>query len=134
MLPSEEELLGVPEGICRNSMLRGRMTRTVCATGGPIRHAGLGLPAYVQTTSPIRRYADLLAHWQLKVAAPAYKTWSVQQRLSTLLKPLEATCTPDSKLVKFLFLCSLMDHHKYFTFAMAGMARMKDLHAGISAW
>ncbi len=30
------------------------------------RHAGLGLDAYAQVTSPIRRYSDLLAHWQIK--------------------------------------------------------------------
>lgn len=36
-------------------------------TAMPGAHAGLGLAAYVQVTSPIRRYADLMAHWQLKV-------------------------------------------------------------------
>ena len=32
----------------------------------PARHASLGLEAYTQVTSPIRRYTDLLAHFQLK--------------------------------------------------------------------
>jgi exoribonuclease-2 len=32
----------------------------------PRRHASIGLDAYVQATSPIRRYCDLLAHHQLK--------------------------------------------------------------------
>ena len=32
----------------------------------PGAHAGLGVPEYVQVTSPIRRYHDMLAHWQLK--------------------------------------------------------------------
>jgi exoribonuclease-2 len=32
----------------------------------PIRHASLGLDSYTQVTSPIRRYTDLLAHFQLK--------------------------------------------------------------------
>ncbi|CAI9780120.1 unnamed protein product [Fraxinus pennsylvanica] len=32
----------------------------------PIRHGVLGLPGYVQFTSPIRRYMDLLAHYQVK--------------------------------------------------------------------
>lgn len=67
VMPSEEELAAAPEGICHETMIRSRMTRGVCATGGPLRHAGLGLSAYVQSTSPIRRYGDLLAHWQLKV-------------------------------------------------------------------
>ena len=32
----------------------------------PLRHAGLGLNTYTQATSPIRRYSDLLTHFQLK--------------------------------------------------------------------
>jgi len=32
----------------------------------PARHAGLGLNTYTQVTSPIRRYSDLLAHFQIK--------------------------------------------------------------------
>lgn len=32
----------------------------------PTRHAGLGLDIYTQATSPIRRYTDLLTHFQLK--------------------------------------------------------------------
>jgi exoribonuclease-2 len=32
----------------------------------PVRHAGLGLETYSQVTSPIRRYSDLLAHFQIK--------------------------------------------------------------------
>lgn len=32
----------------------------------PYSHEGLGLPCYVQATSPIRRYGDLCVHRQLK--------------------------------------------------------------------
>jgi exoribonuclease-2 len=32
----------------------------------PNRHASLGLNTYTQVTSPIRRYTDLLTHFQLK--------------------------------------------------------------------
>jgi exoribonuclease-2 len=32
----------------------------------PGPHAGLGLPAYVQATSPLRRYLDLVAHQQIR--------------------------------------------------------------------
>ncbi len=35
-------------------------------TTEPAPHAGLGLPCYTQVTSPLRRYADLLMHRQLK--------------------------------------------------------------------
>jgi len=42
--------------------------RSTLSTDGPASHAGLGLEAYVQSTSPIRRYSDLVAHWQVKAA------------------------------------------------------------------
>ena len=32
----------------------------------PAPHAGLGLPGYVQATSPMRRYLDLAIHQQLR--------------------------------------------------------------------
>lgn len=67
MLPTEEELEAVPYGPCRDVMLRSRMVRSISSTDKPTPHAGLGLPGYVQFTSPIRRYGDMLAHWQLKV-------------------------------------------------------------------
>ena len=49
-------------------MLRSCMTRST-VTSKPERHASLGLPAYVQFTSPIRRYADILAHFQVSLSA-----------------------------------------------------------------
>lgn len=45
--------------------VRNRMTRSIMSTAAGTPHAALGLPAYVQFTSPIRRYTDLLAHYQV---------------------------------------------------------------------
>jgi exoribonuclease-2 len=64
-LPSEEELLQLPAGPVRFCAMRGRMPRSEMSIT-PARHAGLGLETYTQVTSPIRRYTDLLAHFQLK--------------------------------------------------------------------
>jgi exoribonuclease II len=36
---------------------------------GPLPHASLGISGYVQFTSPIRRYVDLLAHFQVRFIA-----------------------------------------------------------------
>ena len=44
----------------RRSMKPGRYTST------PSPHAGLGLDLYVQATSPLRRYLDMLVHQQLR--------------------------------------------------------------------
>ncbi len=64
-LPSEEELLQLPAGPTRFCALRSCMPRSEMSMS-PIRHASLGLESYVQVTSPIRRYSDLLAHFQIK--------------------------------------------------------------------
>lgn len=64
-LPSDEELLQYPPGPVRYVHLRRCMPRSEMGIN-PIRHAGLGLDHYIQVTSPIRRYSDLLAHFQIK--------------------------------------------------------------------
>lgn len=64
-LPPDEELLLVPAGPARACAVRRCMPRSEISLT-PARHAGLGLEAYAQVTSPIRRYADLLAHFQIK--------------------------------------------------------------------
>jgi exoribonuclease-2 len=64
-LPPEEELLLLPAGPVRACALRRCMPRSEIGIT-PIRHASLGLDSYTQVTSPIRRYTDLLAHFQLK--------------------------------------------------------------------
>lgn len=38
------------------------------ASCGPLEHVALGLPAYCKITSPLRRYGDLFAHWQIEAA------------------------------------------------------------------
>ena len=64
-LPPEEELLLLPAGPVRYCAVRRCMPRSEMGTT-PMRHASLGLDSYVQVTSPIRRYTDLLAHFQIK--------------------------------------------------------------------
>ncbi len=64
-LPPEEELLVLPAGPVRFCAIRRCMPRSEMGTV-PARHAGLGLELYTQVTSPIRRYTDLLAHFQIK--------------------------------------------------------------------
>ena len=77
VLPSEAELEAVPPGICRTILRRNRMLRGSLSMQQPQPHAGLGLSAYMQVTSPIRRYGDLLAHWQLKVGGALDHTGSL---------------------------------------------------------
>jgi exoribonuclease-2 len=64
-LPPEEELLQLPAGPVRSCAIRKCMPRSEMSVL-PSRHASLGLETYTQVTSPIRRYTDLLTHFQLK--------------------------------------------------------------------
>lgn len=64
-LPSNEELVQLPAGPVRSCAMRRCMPKSEMSIT-PVRHAGLGLKIYTQATSPIRRYSDLLTHFQLK--------------------------------------------------------------------
>jgi exoribonuclease-2 len=64
-LPDPEELLQLPAGPVRYCAIRRCMPRSEMGTT-PMRHASLGLDTYTQVTSPIRRYTDMLAHFQIK--------------------------------------------------------------------
>lgn len=64
-LPPSEELLLLPPGFVRACAMRRCMPKSEMSIS-PLRHAGLGLETYTQATSPIRRYSDLLTHFQIK--------------------------------------------------------------------
>lgn len=55
----------LPDGLAGEFARRKLMQRSQQSSqAGP--HAGLGLPVYVQCTSPLRRYLDMVAHQQLR--------------------------------------------------------------------
>ena len=64
-LPPDEELMLLPPGPVRACALRRCMPRSE-TTISPARHASLALDLYTQATSPIRRYTDLVTHFQIK--------------------------------------------------------------------
>ena len=66
LIASRDEFGVVDFYECAKAMIV--MPRTV-NTLVPRRHWGMGIPdgeGYVRVTSPLRRYADLVAHWQIK--------------------------------------------------------------------
>ncbi len=63
-LPSNEELSKLEYGPVRNAAIKKRLRKGVICTK-PKEHFSLGLDKYVQVTSPIRRYTDLLTHHQI---------------------------------------------------------------------
>ena len=89
-LPTQQELNAVPEGPARDAAIKRCLNRGVQGTR-PMPHFSLGLDAYVQATSPIRRYADLLAHRQLihwMEGSPALDEPEISAQLDSLEAPL----------------------------------------------
>lgn len=86
-LPPEVELLQLPAGPVRASAVRRCMPRSEVNLT-PSRHASLALDVYTQATSPIRRYSDLIAHYQIKAhlrGGPlAFEAEELQSLLQTL--------------------------------------------------
>jgi exoribonuclease-2 len=61
----DDQILALPEGLPRTFAMLKRMKRGDITTK-PSQHFGLGLPMYVQATSPIRRYSDLFCQRQVR--------------------------------------------------------------------
>ncbi len=64
--------------------MRNCMTRSITTVEAGTPHAALGLPTYVQFTSPIRRYTDLLAHYQVRPAPASVRTCPRMHALRSL--------------------------------------------------
>ena len=86
-LPSSDELDRIPEGPARDAAIKRCLSRGIQGTR-PMPHFSLGLAAYVQATSPIRRYADLVAHRQILAQLSAVPAMS-EERLGELIDDLD---------------------------------------------
>lgn len=64
-LPSQKSLDELPNDYARAYAIR-RAMQPATTTLHPAPHAGLGVEKYTQATSPLRRYTDLLCHYQLE--------------------------------------------------------------------
>ncbi|MEM8640520.1 MAG: ribonuclease R family protein [Cyanobacteria bacterium P01_G01_bin.54] len=96
-LPSEEELMQLPAGPVRACALRRCMSRSAVGIT-PTPHAGLGLPLYTQVTSPIRRYADLLSHFQIKAHLRGDPSPLTAEQLQDILYSVTASAQEASLL------------------------------------
>lgn len=63
------------ENFCRRRVMRASLVSSTCSA-----HAGLGLSFYSQVTSPLRRYQDLLAHYQIHAILVRERLHSTVQR------------------------------------------------------
>ncbi len=84
--------------------------------GEPRRHAGLGLSAYVQVTSPLRRYLDLVAHQQLRAYLRGDKLMGIQEmleRVGSAEAVVGSLRRVDSRSRKHWILAYLQQHGKW---------------------
>lgn len=87
-LPTAAELATLAPGPVRHAALKRCLSRGVLGTT-PAPHFSLGLEAYVQATSPIRRYSDLLVQRQL-AAQQAGQSPLTEAELAERLAEIEA--------------------------------------------
>lgn len=72
-----------PQSLSEMFVGRRRMRPSQPSTR-PGPHAGLGLPAYVRVTSPLRRYLDLVAHQQLRAMLAGQPTLDESELLERI--------------------------------------------------
>jgi exoribonuclease-2 len=87
-LPPLDTLMQLPSGPVREFAICRCMTKGLLGLYAS-RHAGLGLDAYAQVTSPIRRYSDLLAHWQIKAFLRGSPLPFTAERLTEILQVID---------------------------------------------
>ncbi|MEB3173227.1 MAG: RNB domain-containing ribonuclease [Cyanobacteriota bacterium] len=87
-LPPARELEALPAGAVRFAAIKRCLSRGLMGTQ-PCPHFSLGLEAYAQATSPIRRYGDLLVQRQIVAQLEGGSPLSSEQ-LQDLLTPVEA--------------------------------------------
>ena len=86
--PEQEALPAIPAGPALDFQKRFRLKRSVM-TFQPGFHSGLGLNAYAQVSSPIRRYLDLILLRQIIATLRNQQAPLDQVRLHNLIDPLE---------------------------------------------
>jgi exoribonuclease-2 len=80
------ELDGPPPGGPAGAFAQRRVMQRGRQATAPAVHSGLGLPVYIQATSPLRRYLDLVAHQQVR----AFLDGRVPLQTPALLERLSA--------------------------------------------
>lgn len=87
----------------------------------PARHAGLGLEAYSQSTSPIRRYVDLIAQRQLKCYLAGQPPMYSRDQLEPMMQRLERTTHQAEQLER--------ERKQYWTLRYLEQRRWAELDA-----
>ncbi len=121
--PKQRIFTGIETGLMANFQQIKQLNRAEIATRAE-PHSGLGVPAYVTATSPIRRYHDLLTQRQIKAAlgmGEAYSPRKLEEILYMVSQPIANASRVQSSrkrywLIKYLetmkgstFECLILD-------------------------
>jgi exoribonuclease II len=96
----------------QNWMQRKAISRFVLGSQ-PERHAGLGVPAYVTGTSPIRKYTDLITQRQLRAILglePAYERKEIEALIAALEEPIGLVARTQHRRHRYWLLKCLEGH------------------------
>ncbi len=77
-----------PEGPAKDFSARSKLKKST-VTFEPQHHSGLGLDAYIQATSPIRRYLDLCHQRQFISYLRTSKPWVTRDELAEIFQEVE---------------------------------------------
>ncbi|MEY4669019.1 MAG: hypothetical protein RL518_1718 [Pseudomonadota bacterium] len=85
---ARQALVDVPEGPAKDFTTRSKLKKSTMSFE-PHYHAGLGLEAYIQATSPIRRYLDLCHQRQFLSFFRTQKPWIAKSDFEPLAAEVE---------------------------------------------
>ncbi len=120
-MPSQEELDAMLNDIIRALSMRRCMSPAVSSTT-PGKHAGLGLEAYLQATSPLRRYGDLMVHYQLdqylQNGVPAFDAEAYATAMTAVEGPLSSANAASREANQYASLAYLQQEREQLFEAM----------------
>ncbi|KAL2635015.1 hypothetical protein R1flu_006494 [Riccia fluitans] len=132
---ASKDLSKVPEGLCRAFATRRLLGSVDMSSTRKLAHASLGLPGYVQFTSPIRRFGDLIAHYQIKAhlrgEEPPYTSGSVEAKTAVANVRLKDARRLQNSSVRYWALAYLQKYSKGKIYTAIVLQPLKDRQASI---
>ena len=103
----DRAIAALPPGPAQDFAIRARLKRSVTSVAAQ-HHATLGLSAYAQVTSPIRRFADLVNQRQiissLRGESPAYSTQDLLDIIASVEEPLAQAMSISKETRRYWYL------------------------------
>lgn len=102
----------IPDGLA-GEIAKRKLMRPGLVSSAPSAHMGLGLGMYTQVTSPLRRYADLLAHEQIHaylLGAPLQNSDSMIEKIGAVQAAAGRIRRAERESLQHLTIVYLLEH------------------------